>query len=160
MIYIGIDPGLSGAVAVIHPNNDISIYDTPTFTIKSGSKSKRKYNIAIMTQILVSHYSKETKIALELVHAMPGQGVTSMFTMGEGYGMWQGIIASLYLPLTFVTPQLWKKTLMDGMGKDKDASRMRAIQLFPQVADQLKLKKHDGRADALLIAEYLRRTNG
>ena len=96
-------------------------------------------------------------VALEKVHSMPGQGVRSMFSMGEGYGIWKGIITALGYPLHLITPQEWKKEMMGGMGKEKDASRLKAMQLFPKIADQLQLKKDHGKADALLIAEYLRR---
>ena len=96
-------------------------------------------------------------IGIEKIHSMPGQGVASMFSMGEGFGIWQGILQAFFMPTTFITPQAWKKALMAGMPKEKDASRIRAIQLFPSVAEELKLKKHHGRADALLIAEFLRR---
>ena len=90
---------------------------------------------------------------------MPGQGVRSMFTMGYGVGVWTGLLVGLLLPYNRVTPQRWKKLMMDGIAaKDKDASRHRAQQLFP-LAD-LRLKKHDGRAEALLIAEYGHRTLG
>jgi crossover junction endodeoxyribonuclease RuvC len=83
-----------------------------------------------------------------------------MFTMGRGLGTWEGVLAGLGIPYELVTPQRWKKALMDGMGKDKDASRLQAIRLFPAIAGQLARKKDDGRADALLIAEYGRRTRG
>ena len=79
-----------------------------------------------------------------------------MFSMGQGLGIWKGIFAALGIPCDMVTPQRWKKLLMDGMGKKKDASRLRASQLFPDVG--FPRKKDHGRAEALLIAEYLRRS--
>jgi len=94
--------------------------------------------------------------ALEKVHAMPGQGVTSMFSFGEGYGVWQGILAGLQIPFDLVAPQTWKKHTMRDCSKEKGASMVKALQLYPQA--DIRLKKHHGRADALLIAEYLRRT--
>ncbi|MFM6207166.1 hypothetical protein, partial [Planktothrix sp.] len=94
-------------------------------------------------------------IILESVHAMPGQGVSSMFSFGLGYGVWLGIVAALNVPIEFVTPQAWKKYY--SLGPDKEASRVKALQLFPSQASELKLKKHHGRAEALLLAEYLRR---
>lgn len=167
MITIGIDPGLDGAVAVIsegiHGNaqgkTQYNLYDIPVLNVKSGKKNKRQYNIAEMVKIISLHKYQESVVALEKVHSMPDQGVASMFSMGEGLGIWKGIVTALELPITHVTPQAWKKVMMAGMGKEKDASRQRAIQLFPQLADQLNLKKHHGRADALLIAEFLRRTS-
>jgi crossover junction endodeoxyribonuclease RuvC len=88
---------------------------------------------------------------------MPKQGVASSFTFGEGFGIWKGIIAAFQLPVELVSPQRWKKTMLADQGKEKDASRFKAMQLFPSVADQLKRVKDDGRAEALLLAEYGRR---
>jgi hypothetical protein len=79
-----------------------------------------------------------------------------MFGFGKGYGMWIGIVAALEIPYTLVTPQAWKKELMQGI-KDKDAGRLRAMQLFPAYNEWLVRKRDIGRADALLIAEYGRR---
>ena len=97
-------------------------------------------------------------VAIERVHSMPKQGVASSFKFGMGFGIWLGILAALRLPHELVTPQAWKKLMLAGMPKEKDASRQRAMQLFPDV--DLSLKRHHGRADALLIAEWLRRTAG
>lgn len=156
MIYVGIDPGLSGAVAAIdHDGKIVLLQDTPTFLVGGKHKDKRDYAQIGMIYIL-RNIPRPNTAALELVHAMPGQGVTSMFTMGRGFGLWEMALVSLVIPYDKITPQRWKKTMMDGMPKEKDASRLRAQQLFPNA--DLKLKKHHGRADALLIAEYLRRT--
>jgi len=153
-VYVGIDPGLSGAVAII--SNDIVIKDTPTITVKAGKKNKRHYEVAGMVATL-SDLPDSTVVALEKIHSMPGQGVASTFSTGEGYGLWRGIITALGLPLVLVTPQAWKKAMMNGMGKDKEADRLRAIEMFPKLYEQLKRKSDHNRADALLIAEYLRR---
>lgn len=96
-------------------------------------------------------------VGIEKVHSMPGQGVASTFCFGEGYGVWLGILAALGIRHELITPQSWKKSLMDGQLKDKDASRLVAMRLFPEAGNQLQLKKHHGRADALLIAEFVRR---
>ena len=88
---------------------------------------------------------------------MPKQGVSSSFCFGEGKGMWEGILAALNIPVELVSPQRWKKEIMADQGKDKSAARFKAMALFPSLADQLKLVKHDGRAEALLLAEYGRR---
>jgi len=155
MNIVGIDPGLSGAVAYLLEDN-ILFWDTPTLTIKSGKKIKREYNIPAMVEILKDCLLTQY-VALEKIHSMPGQGVRSMFSIGEGYGLWKGIIVTLGDPLILVTPQSWKKVMMQGMGKEKDASVLRASELFPQIADQLvtpRGRKLDGRADALLIAKY------
>ena len=162
MTYVGIDPGLDGALAEIHDDGFIAIFDTPTLTIQSGKKKKRKYNIAIIADLFHAHYNHEegkVRVGIESQHSMPAQGVASVFSLGEGYGIWQGLIVAYALPLTYVTPQAWKKALMAGMPKEKDASVLRASQLFPKIANQLvtpRGRKLHGRADALLIAYYLK----
>lgn len=163
MIFIGIDPGLNGAVAYIDDTDErtgfIKTHSAPTLTRKKGKGSKCEYNVALMAELLreIDNKSIHTFCTIEAVHAMPGQGVTSMFSMGYGFGLWVGILTSLKISFQFVTPQAWKRTMLDGTGKDKEASRLRAIQFFPRAADQLSLKKDEGKAEALLIAEYGRR---
>jgi crossover junction endodeoxyribonuclease RuvC len=131
MKYIGIDPGLSGAIAIID-NGDIRFFDTPVLEIVRGKSKKREYNVNSMADFIIheSHSSStvEIKVGLEKTHSMPGQGVRSMFSMGEGFGIWKGIIAARQLSLELITPQAWKKAMMSGMGKDKDASRQKALQ--------------------------------
>ncbi len=152
--YIGIDPGMSGAVAIIS-DNDVVVLDTPTTFVKKGKKNKTMYVESSMADILSPFMEKDVHVFIEKVHSMPGQGVTAMFSMGEGYGLWRGIVAALKLPYTLITPQSWKKKMMEGMGKEKPASCYRAQQLFPNV--ELfgpKGGAKDGRGDALLIAQY------
>lgn len=159
MYYIGIDPGQTGAIAVINSKKEIAtIYDTPTMQAIKGKKYKTEYLPAEMVSVLSSYPKELCHVFIEKVGAMPGQGVTSMFNFGKGFGIWIGILAALELPHTFVTPQAWKKLLMQGMA-DKDAARIRAQELFPQSIVLLNRKKDIGRADALLIAEYGRRTH-
>lgn len=156
MIYIGIDPGLTGAIADIDSNGGVLIHDTPTIQLKKGGKAKKDYLPLEMATILIDYAPFACHVFIEKVGAMPGQGVTSMFNFGKGFGLWLGILAALRLPYTLITPQAWKKELMQGM-PDKDAARVRAQQLFPQAIAELSRKKDIGRADALLIAEYGRR---
>jgi crossover junction endodeoxyribonuclease RuvC len=161
MIYIGIDPGLNGAVGVIGEqagNGCPRVFDTPTLTIE-GEKTKRRYNTAAMAELLAPYAGnrEHVLVVLESVHSMPKQGVASSFCFGQGLGMWQGIIAALGLPLEMPSPQRWKKEIMADQGRDKDAARFKAIQLFPTLATQLSRVKDDGRAEALLMAEYGRR---
>jgi len=120
---------------------------------KAGGKKKQEYLPSEMSDLLVSLDPATTAVYLEAVHSMPKQGVASTFTFGKGYGIWIGIIAAVGLRVTFVTPQSWKKMIMEGI-HDKDAARLRAQQLYPAMMPQLKLKKHIGRADALLIMHY------
>jgi crossover junction endodeoxyribonuclease RuvC len=155
MIYLGVDPGLDGAMAVLGlTENTVLVYDTPTLVIK-GRGLKRQYHATVMAERL-RPITRDALALIERVHAMPKQGVRSMHTLGVGCGLWEGMLAALAIPYEYVTPQRWKKTMLDGQGKDKDAARFKAQALFPQI--ELHLKKHDGRADALLIAEFARRT--
>jgi crossover junction endodeoxyribonuclease RuvC len=158
-VIIGIDPGLDGAVARIYSDGRVAVHDTPTLTVKSGPKNKRQYQPREMAELLkvMDEGDPVRLVVIESTHAMPGQGVSSMFSMGYGLGLWVGLVAALGLPYEMVTPQRWKGTMMDGMGKDKDASRFKAQALFPAVHGALARKKDDGRAEALLIAEYARR---
>jgi crossover junction endodeoxyribonuclease RuvC len=156
MIIVGIDPGVTGAVAIITDARGVNgIIDTPVMEVLRNRKKRQEYQPAAMVGILKA--GPVDHAFIEQVSAMPGQGVTSMFGFGKGFGIWLGIIAALGIPYTLVTPQSWKKALMAGQA-DKDAGRLRACQLYPGVAHLLARKKDIGRADALLIAEYGRRT--
>lgn len=153
MIYIGIDPGLSGAVGVLIPNEGVMVYDTPTAVVE-GEKTKRRYLFGSMAALLRPYIGKDVLAVLENVHSMPKQGVASSFCFGEGKGVWEGILAAFEIPTELVSPQRWKKEIMADQGKEKSAARFKAMALFPSLADQLKLVKHDGRAEALLMAVY------
>jgi crossover junction endodeoxyribonuclease RuvC len=160
MIYIGIDPGLNGGVGILNTHSGSqAVFDTPTMIV-SGAKEKRVYNTVEMSRIL-QPYEKFTLhdvlVVLESVHSMPKQGVASSFSFGQGLGMWQGIIAAYGLPLEMPSPQRWKKEILADQGKDKDASRAKAVQLFPSLASQFARVRDDGRAEAILMAEYGRR---
>ena len=158
MTIIGIDPGLSGAIAILD-GNVVELFDVPSTKITKGKTSKTDYLPYEMAATLRRYWlpNGNVHVFIEKVHAMPGQGSVSMFRFGEGYGLWLGIIAACGYPVTKVTPQAWKKLIMAGMG-DKDAARTRAQELFPEKMGELSRKKDIGRADALLIAEYGRRT--
>jgi len=154
-MIVGIDPGQTGAVAFIYPSGMVEMFDTPVESIKKGKGSKTEYMPPNMADLLRAMAIRH--VFIEQVHSMPGQGVASSFGFGKGFGIWIGILAALQIPYTFVTPQAWKKQLMLG-NADKDAARGRAMQLYPVVSKELSRKKDIGRADALLIAEYGRRT--
>lgn len=158
MIFIGIDPGLTGALATIYTAAEpvsYRVWDAPTG--KTGKSTvllpqeMRTILIEALRAATLSHDGR-CHVYIERVHSMPKQGVASSFNFGMGYGIWIGLIQGLQIPMTFVTPNAWKKEMMAGMPKEKDASRIRAQELFPDA--DLHLKKHHGRSDALLIAEY------
>lgn len=162
MIYLGIDPGLDGALAILddrRADGACRVEDTPTLTVVSPRGRKREYDLAAFTRVLAPFAWRPSHVraVIEHVHAMPDQGVRSMFTMGYGVGVWHALLAAFGIRYETVTPQRWKRALMDGMGREKDASRLVAMRLFPAVAAQLARTKDHGRADALLIAEYGRR---
>ena len=163
MLTLGIDPGLSGAVGALVDGVPFGFVDCPTVVTKVGKNTKRVSDATGMRQALIGFYLKHgqsqvhAQVFIEKVGAMPGQGVTSMFSFGVNYGMWQGVVTALKFPLTFVTPQAWKKVMLAGTSKDKGASLLRARQLWPDQAEWFSRKKDEGRAEALLIAEYGRR---
>lgn len=130
------------------------MHDTPTLTVGG----KKEYNLFLIAALLREICGAYHAIAiLEKTHAMPKQGVVSMFRMGYGLGVWEGILAAQAIPYTLVAPQTWKAVMLRDMrrgARDKQASRLRAYQLFPQLAEQLKTKSSHGRAEALLLAQY------
>lgn len=146
---LGIDPGLNGALAFMD-DHELLIYDIPTLAIERNGKNKRQIDLQKLASILRIY--KIDHCYLENVNAMPGQGVSSMFQMGRGYGQIEMALAALCIPVTYVTPQKWKKSL--AVPKDKDGARQRASQILPQWAHNWPLKKHADRAEAALIAYY------
>jgi hypothetical protein len=150
-MHIGIDPGLSGAVAVVdHAGVFVVVHDTPVLTLRVARGTRRDYDVPGMCALLGPYVGAGLHVIIEESQAMPGQGVRSMFTCGYGYGLWLGILAALQVPYTPVRPAVWKKAF--SLGKDKEAARLRAMQLFP--AADLRLRKHHGRAEALLLAHW------
>jgi len=154
MIFIGIDAGLTGAVASISPGGAL-VFDIPT--TKIGTRSD--YNLGGMASMLATLTSGlvDCVVVLEHVQPMPKNGSIAAFSLGSGFGIWRGIIASQGLRLELVRPQVWKKSMLEGRGKDKGVSLQRARELFPTLCDDLTRVKDHGRAEALLLAEYGRR---
>ena len=148
---IGVDPGLSGAVAVISPES-LKIFDMPTMTVERNGKAKRQVSASELAEMLYLYSGRDCHVYCERVSAMAGQGVTSVFSFGRSFGMIEGILAAFKMPVTFVPPATWVKAV--GRGQGKDASRARAMELFPSDQDQFKRVKDDGRADAALIAYW------
>ena len=149
---VGIDPGLSGAVAVINGTDSLIVIDMPTMTVERNGKAKRQVSATELAHIFANFNSNDTHVYCERVGAVTGQGVTSVFSFGRSFGMIEGILAAYKLPVTYVAPATWVKAV--GRGQGKDASRARAMELFPNNQADFKLKKWDGRADAALIAYW------
>jgi crossover junction endodeoxyribonuclease RuvC len=148
-MILAIDPGASGALAFYNPEaGTLEIIDTPVVQVKRGAKLKTEISPQMMSAII---RARGPKIAiLELVNAMPGQGVSSMFQFGRGVGMYEGALAALQIPVTYITPVGWQKAVSARSGKD--GNRQRAAELFPAYAHLFARKKDDGRADAALMA--------
>ena len=161
MVVIGIDVGLGGGVAVFDDGKLFAVYDIPTFTVKSGKKNRREYNAHHLAKTLREHcYDDSTMAVMEKLNAFPGQGVSSVFKLGEGFGVWKGLLAALNIPFELVAPPVWKRAMLPGMGKEKDASRMKAIELFPTASHHFEKKNDHGKAEAALMGEYLIRRLG
>ena len=155
MLIIGIDPGISGSICFFENGKILDAIEMPTMT--DGKKSKRQVNGAqIYNEISkrISKIEKENlKVVIEQVSAMPGQGVTSMFNFGQSFGILKGICSAMQLPMFFVRPAKWKK-YYNLINSQKDASRTRAIEIFPYFSTQLSKKKDSNKADAILIASF------
>ncbi len=159
MLIIGIDPGISGAICFFKNGEVIQVIDMPTMA--EGKKNKRQVNgRQIFNEIskMINKYSnKEISVVVEQVSAMPGQGVTSMFNFGQSYGVIKGICAAMQLPIFFVRPAKWKKHF-NLINSQKDASRAKAIDMFPNISSLLSKKKDANKADAILIASFFEKS--
>ena len=157
MIIIGIDPGISGAISVVENKKILDVYDTPTMI--DGKKNKKQINSAQVSNIFKERLNsgKDVVVVVEHVNAMPGQGVTSMFNFGQSFGVIKGICAALNLPIHFVRPTKWKKHF-NLIKTNKDASRTKVIEVYPEISSKLHRKKDSNRADAILIALYFNDT--
>ena len=153
MKIIGIDPGLSGAIAVMHDKKVINLYDMPVMA--EGKKNKRQLNSSQLVNIIKENINEgeETIVVVEQVNAMPGQGVTSMFNFGQTFGAIKGVCAALKLPIFFVRPSKWKKHF-ELINSSKDASRTKVIEMYPTLSDQLAKKRDVNKSDAVLIAKF------
>jgi len=150
MLYIGIDPGKNGGYATINFADASTLVSARPMDEKSFVEDMRFFSDIFSTN--------EMRCCLEKVGAMPGQGVTSMFSFGTGYGFIQGVLTAFEIPFQLVPPQTWKKAF--SLNSDKQTSIEVCQRLFPDVSlfrtDRCK-KPHDGMAEALLMAEYARR---
>ena len=156
MRIIGIDPGLSGAIAVLDDLKIFDLFDMPI--MPEGKKNKNQLNSAQLVNIIKRHiHTNSTFVIVEQVSAMPGQGVTSMFNFGQTFGAIKGISATLKLPIFFVRPSKWKKHF-ELINASKDSSRTRAIEMYPKLSNQLSKKKDVNKSDAILIARFFSET--
>ena len=159
MLIIGIDPGISGSICFLENGTIKDVLEMPTMT--EGKKNKKQVNGSqIYNEIsfrIKTYEKKNIKVVIEQVSAMPGQGVTSMFNFGQSFGILKGICSAMQLPIYFVRPAKWKK-YFNLINSEKDASRTRAIEIFPYFSSNLSKKKDSNKADAILIASYFHET--
>ena len=159
MLIIGIDPGISGSICFLEDGKITDVIEMPTMT--EGKKNKKQVNGSqIYNEILKrinKFQKKDIRVIVEQVSAMPGQGVTSMFNFGQSFGILKGICSAMQLPIYFVRPAKWKK-YFNLINSEKDASRTRAIEIFPYFSSQLSRKKDSNKADAILIASFYHET--
>ena len=155
MFIIGIDPGISGSICFFEDGKIVDVIEMPTMT--EGKKNKKQVNGSqIFNEIskrVNDAQNKNVRVIVEQVSAMPGQGVTSMFNFGQSFGILKGICSAMQLPMYFVRPAKWKK-YFNLINSEKDASRARAIEIFPYFSSQLSRKKDSNKADAILIASF------
>lgn len=152
----GIDVGLDGGVVFLGQGGAIDLSVTPVLVAEGGGK--RDYDLAGMRALLASRTIDLAVI--EVAAARPGQGVTSMFNFGKGYGLWLGILCGLGIPHERVTPQAWKRVILAGTARDKSAAVAYVSRRFPDASllPTIRSRKpHDGMADAACLAEYGRR---
>lgn len=152
--FLGIDPGLSGALAFYNPKTDeLKVWDMPVHETKVAGKKKRRLDITALANILDPLGALVIMAAVEEVGAMPKQGVSSSFNFGFSAGCAQMVVAAYFIPMQLVRPNVWKKALH--VTGDKNEARRQASRLLPKHATNWPLVKHDGRAEAALLAYYL-----
>ena len=159
MLIIGIDPGISGSLCFFKDGKILDLVEMPN--MPEGKKNKRQVNGAQIYNEISSRIDglkrEEIKIVIEQVSAMPGQGVTSMFNFGQSFGVIKGICSAMQLSMYFIRPAKWKK-YFNLINSQKDASRTKAIEIFPYISTQLSRKKDANKADAILIASFFYET--
>ncbi len=159
MLIIGIDPGISGSICFLENGKILDVIEMPVMT--DGKKNKKQVNgsqvFNEVTKRINQFEKNQIRVVIEHVSAMPGQGVTSMFNFGQSFGILKGICTAMQLPMYFVRPAKWKK-YFNLLNSEKDASRTRAIEIFPYFSSQLSRKKDSNKADAILIASFYHET--
>lgn len=150
-MILGIDIGISGAVAVVSPDGGlVNIFDMPI--LNDGPAGRRSINAPLLASIIFK--SQATSAFVEHVGARPGEGAVGAFAFGRSRGVVEGVLAAAGVPATFITPSCWKRAVGIPPGKDgaKDAARSEAIRRWPSAAELFARVKDDGRAEAALIA--------
>ena len=159
MLIIGIDPGISGSICFLENGKILDVIEMPLMT--DGKKNKKQVNGSQVFNEITKHIKNkelnEIKVVIEYVSAMPGQGVTSMFNFGQSFGILKGICSAMNLSMYFVRPVKWKKHF-NLINSSKDASRTKAIEIFPYFSTNLSKKKDANKADAILIASFFNNT--
>ena len=155
MLIIGIDPGISGSICFLEDGRILDVLEMPTMA--EGKKNKKQVNGSQIYNEILNKINKiqkqDVRVVIEQVSAMPGQGVTSMFNFGQSFGILKGICSAMQLPMYFVRPAKWKK-YFGLINSEKDASRTKAIEMFPYFSSYLSKKKDANKADAILIAYF------
>ena len=155
MLIIGIDPGISGSICFFRDGKILDVIEMPV--MNEGKKNKKQVNGAQIyneiTKKINSSPETKTRVVIEHVTAMPGQGVTSMFNFGQSFGVLKGIFSAMQIPMDFISPVKWKKHY-NLINTQKDSSRTKAIEFFPYISSQLSRKKDANKADAILIASF------
>lgn len=156
--YLGVDPGLSGALAFFDPDsNDLIVHDMPCHEIIRNSKTKRQLDLYQLGMLVDSMATKTIAAHIEQVSSLPGQGVSSVFSFGFSAGAIQAVVAANLIPMTLTPPATWKRQM--GLSASKDASRLRASQLMPKHAHYWARAKDDGRAESALLAYLMSKQN-
>ena len=157
-MIVGIDPGMSGAIAfLLDSGHPARVQPMPTL---KETKTKRCLDEVSIVHLLSHRAQAIDMVFIEKAQSMPGQGVSSCFNYGAGWGILRGICAGIGIPYTLIHPTTWKRTMCRDVPKGKDASIIVAKRLWPNVSllpTPRSRKDNDGMADALLIAEYGRR---
>lgn len=160
-LVMGIDPGLSGAIAIVSHAlagpRLVGVWDMPTLdpVIKGakGPKGKRNINTVELAILIDSHSRALSHAVVEDVGVMSGdEGTVSMFRFGMATGIVHGILAGCFVPTMMTKPAVWKSLM--GLNQNKGLSREKASAMFPEHADNFKRKKDDGRAEAVLLAVF------
>ena len=159
MLIIGVDPGISGSICFLLDGKILEVLEMPTMA--EGKKNKKQINgsqiFNEISRVIKKIQNQEVRVVIEQVSAMPGQGVTSMFNFGQSFGILKGICSAMKLPMYFVRPAKWKK-YFNLINSEKDASRTKAIEIFPYFSQELSKKKDANKADAILIASFYNET--